>query len=433
MSYTHFAAHYVNRKALLDVDRKLNPRITEKLASRVAQTPEEVFALSLREYIPVLCPKEEMESSRPPWVLRYGPHFEDHAGKSAYPETQHSPRTFYYPYCPECFTEARKAAIETGENESYIRKIWRLAFVTVCPACETPLLDYDHSSERADSSESLPPGETQTLLRFQQKLLRSLTETGKAPEGIRSPEGRRLDASELFSVLHLVKQAMLATKRGRFLRLHLASECEADPDLLESVWRVESARLPERRQVMLALASLLRDWPERLREALGASGFSLGRLYGREREPTPRASWLEGYAPEVDGSNVPAPPEPIEAGGRTDHLHKLSLEEVLELQPAARKQFELLGVTEEDLRAATLSDAEWDSISGVFEGYGDYARLLHNRAVLALMRLMEKKGLEPGDLPEAFYRPLKRATDTAKTKLAELLEEAFGRLSDEVR
>jgi hypothetical protein len=49
------------------------------------------------------------------------------------------------------------------------------------------------------------------------------------------------------------------------------------------------------------------------------------------------------------------------------------------------------------------------------------------------MRLIERKGLEPEDLPEAFYRPLKRATDTTKTKRAELLEEAFSRLSDEVR
>jgi hypothetical protein len=88
------------------------------------------------------------------------------------------------------------------------------------------------------------------------------------------------------------------------------------------------------------------------------------------------------------------------------------------------------GAAGKDLRAATLSDAEWDSISGVFEGRRDYKRLLHNRAVLALMRLIERKGLdEPEDLPEAFYRPLKRATDTTKTKRAELLEEAFDLLT----
>jgi hypothetical protein len=217
-------------------------------------------------------------------------------------------------------------------------------------------------------------------------------------------------------------RTVAAPKAGRFLRLALTSGSPGfSPSLpKEGIHTVEHASIASRRQVMLFLAALLSDWPKPLEEGLAAAGLTYERLLSNG-EPSDRTRWLEGYASEVDGSDIPAPPEPIEVGKRTNRIEKLTLEEVFELQPIAREQFELLGITEKDLSAATLSNEEWKTVQSVFSDRGDYPCLLHNRAVLSLMRLMRDKDLEPEDLPEALFRPVERATDKRESNVQSYL------------
>jgi TniQ len=169
-------------------------------------------------------------------------------------------------YCPHCLTA-----------EGTYKKIWRLAFVTVCPIHQCWLLDgcphcsaqityhrndalhlHCHQCGRSLLSDGFQydslVGEVGALLQFQAKLL-SLAEHGDCALG----GGQSISASTFFAGMSILLSAVKASARAdrhRTRQLDPAHGCFPPQ-------RIELLRVAARAQQCRLLAELLEDWPRR--------------------------------------------------------------------------------------------------------------------------------------------------------------------------
>lgn len=115
-----FYAAELGRDAALwnrDIDRCARDDLVERLAARTGRAPDEVERLTLRSLEGYLA--EDLRVQKPPWVLSLG----------AYHRTR---KRACMMFCPQCLR---------ADAEPYLRKAWRLAYMTCCTLHGCTLLD----------------------------------------------------------------------------------------------------------------------------------------------------------------------------------------------------------------------------------------------------------------------------------------------------
>jgi hypothetical protein len=247
-----------------DIDRRATSEMLSIVAQKMATSPRQAFATTLRAYEGTLWEDWGSPSSRH-WLLLGA----IHGQRRNQPGLQ---------YCPQCLR---------ADATPYFRRCWRLGFVTVCsdhhcylldrcPACFDPvnfyLLPHDTDtiarcyqcqldlvgveSRALDTSQG-----HQRLVTFQTLLLNALT-TGWYPltedEMVRLPSYLRV-VRQLGRLLVTHRDA--AHKRAQFCR-RLEQPYFAPCLPASKQWALEGLSVTDRFQLLLLVAWWLEDWPE---------------------------------------------------------------------------------------------------------------------------------------------------------------------------
>ena len=151
---------------------------------------------------------------------------------------------------------------------------------------------------------------------------------------------------------------------------------------------------------MLLLAWILEDWPARLAEVCRVCSVTFSDF--KTRISNERLKWLRP---------IPLRKTESELSHLTDKSgygppKGLSLGELIKAEPEVARQFEVVGISEEQLSRSALSDQEWEVVRDIFQGEARWRSspegLLSHRATLGLILLViesEELNFPRPDLP----------------------------------
>lgn len=274
-----------------DPDRFLRPGVIDTLSEATGLDADAIEALTLREFgqrlLPALPPKAQVR-----WITPLN----KRGYRCALPGLA---------YCPLCLQEA-----------PYLRRFWRLSFVTlcerhgiplldVCPACAAPYAPQRHDLGRGRdwTRHAAPPfglcaacgaevgrsspGEPQRALQTVQAWMLGGLRTGTLPW----PGEGAVPAREGFDVMHqLLTLALTAELQAHLIAQGLPALAQPSPRPNRTF---EDHGLADRRALLLHLATLLEGWPDGFVDHCRAAGLAKSPLVHHLR-PVP--AWYGAVA-----------------------------------------------------------------------------------------------------------------------------------------
>ena len=247
----------------LDFDENPIEEVLTRLSAVTGASMEAVTATSLKAYGRHL--SNGSGAGTPPWILALG-------------TTRFLRRLFGQQFCPACLAQ-----------RCYLRKEWRLAFVTSCPEhrsmlmdrcprCETPLhfhrVDMGDRNSLGNSSpaicfcckfdlrEAKPAQISKGIIgnpdQLQARLLQS-AETGCAV----APDGSPLYSHLYFRVLRQLIKLLTHTRVAERLRQAVGTATGFDSGLKDAARDFERESIAQRALLLQMAAWLLEEWPHR--------------------------------------------------------------------------------------------------------------------------------------------------------------------------
>jgi len=247
----------------LDIDRFPPSFLLHSLAAATSLPLATIEATSLRSFAEHL--SDNCAPGATPWILPLAKH-------------RFVRRGFGQQFCPLCLAES-----------CYLRAIWRLAFVTVCPVHGCELLDrcpqcgtpfHFHRGEMGDRNRAtgspalcfkcghdlrgatatpLPSSRSQDELTFFQRDLITGAKTG----WIMSPDGNAVYSRLYFRVLRQLVKLLTQKSAAARLRMAVTEAISVESDGTATGQHFERMN-PTQRGALLRMASwLLGDWPGR--------------------------------------------------------------------------------------------------------------------------------------------------------------------------
>ncbi|PLR28228.1 hypothetical protein SGCZBJ_04280 [Caulobacter zeae] len=244
-----------------DIDNFAPPSLVAGMAALTDTPLEAAWGTSLAEFEGRLVERYTM-AGRTNWIMPLGVRH----------RRRHQPGL---QFCPACLQEPI----------SYYRRIWRLAWSTVCcrhgcilldrcPSCAAPLEPHRaphlwlcatcRTDLRTVDAAAAPPGLAALQARHEEFLRRGWAELGRVT----------FPYSHLyFELVRQVARVLFSGARSERLRISVSGSVAQAPGFLAVCHDVETLSADDRRRLMSLVALALQDWPTRFVAAAREAGF----------------------------------------------------------------------------------------------------------------------------------------------------------------